>query len=112
MKELLGSIIEAYGSTVCIVTEQGSRTLRAFLQPITSKSWQNMQRAFENLGEIPKGQYLYIGPVAQENQQALYLVCQGTSYTVCRMQTLYCSDEALYDWGLLVKAGEEDPWNS
>lgn len=112
MREIIEGILQSYGSTVEAVLGESAQSCRAFLQPVTSKSWQNMEHVFGPLGEIPRGQYLYIGPVAQDILSAEYLRCHGTDYLVRRADTLLMGDEPLYIWGLCVKKGGEDPWSS
>ena len=105
MREIIEGIIEGYGSAVTAVCGGESVSFRAFLQLVTSKSWQNMERVFGPLGEIPRGQYLYIGP-------AEFLRCGGTDYIVRRADPILVGDEALYIWGLCVRKGADDPWSS
>ena len=112
MKKTIEFIIENYGSTVEAVTGETAQSCRAFLQPVTSKSWQNMEHTFGPLGEIPRGQYLYLGPVEQNILEVEFLRCHGTEYLVRRADTLLLGDEALYIWGLCVKKGGDDPWSS
>ena len=112
MRAIIETIIESYGSGVTAVCGGESASFRAFLQPVTSKSWQNMERVFGPLGEIPRGQYLYIGPAAQDIAQAEFLRCGGTDYLVRRADPILVGDEALFIWGLCVRKGAEDPWSS
>ena len=112
MRGVIEAIIESYGSTVTAVNGEGSASFRAFLQLVTSKSWQNMERVFGPLGEIPRGQYLYIGPAAQDITGADYLRCHGTDYIVRRADPILVGDEALFVWGLCVRKGADDPWLS
>ena len=112
MREIIEGIIEGYGSAVTAVCGGESVTFRAFLQLVTSKSWQNMERVFGPLGEIPRGQYLYLGPAAQDISQADHLRCGGVDYLVRRAEPILVGDEALYLWGLCVRKGADDPWSS
>ncbi len=112
MRKTIERIIEHYGSSVSAVSGTQSREFRAFLQPVTSKSWQNMEKVFGPLGEIPRGQYLYLGPAQEDILEAEFLRCQGREYLVRRADTLLFGDEALYVWGLCVKKGGADPWPS
>ena len=112
MREIIERIIADYGSTVTAAENGGERSFRAFLQPVTSKSWQNMERVFGPLGEIPRGQYLYIGPAEQDISGADHLRCGGVDYIVRRAEPILVGDEALYLWGLCVRKGADDPWSS
>lgn len=112
MRGIIEAIIESYGSTVTAVCGEESTSFRAFLQLVTSKSWQNMERVFGPLGEIPRGQYLYIGPADRDIAGADYLRCGGTDYIVRRADPILVGDEALFVWGLCVRKGADDPWSS
>ena len=112
MRAVIESIIESYGSTVTAVQNAREQSFRAFLQPVTSKSWQNMERVFGPLGEIPRGQYLYIGPAARDVSQAEDLRCGGAGYLVRKTEPILVGDEALYLWGLCVRKGAAAPWSS
>lgn len=111
MREIIARIIRDYGSTVEAVQAERTTVFRAFLQLVTSKSWQNMDRVIGPLGEIPRGQYLYLGPVEQPVAEADFLRCGGKEFLVRRADTLLFGDEPIYIWGLLVQKGGEDPWN-
>lgn len=113
MRELIESILAQYGSTVTICRADGSEiTVLGFVQPVTSKGWQNMQKVIHSLGQIPTGQYVYIGPADGALAEDDIAVCMGQRYRVMKCEVLCLADEELYSWGLLRKAGGEDPWNS
>ncbi len=112
MRAIIENLIESYGSAVTAVENGREHSFRAFLQLVTSKSWQNMERVFGPLGEIPRGQYLYIGPAAQDVAGADVLRVGGTEYLVRRAEPILVGDEALYIWGLCVRKGADDPWSS
>ncbi len=112
MREIIEAIIASYGSTIIAVEGGSTRSFRAFLQLVTSKSWQNMERVFGPLGEIPRGQYLYLGPAGEDIRGADYLQCNGTDYLVRRADLLTVADAPLYIWGLCVRKGADDPWSS
>lgn len=112
MREIIEGIIDSYGSCVTAVTGGAAHSFRAFLQPVTSKSWQNMQKVFGPLGEIPRGQYLYIGPMDEDIAGADHIECHGVDYLVRRTDSILVGDEALYIWGLCVRKGADDPWLS
>lgn len=110
MKRTIASIIEQYGSTITVHTGQDAQEIRAFLQPVMSLSWQNMERMFPAGGEIPRGQYIYIGKPDFDILQVDYLSLDGKSYIVRRADTIKHGDESLYVWGLCVQGGRKDPW--
>ncbi len=112
MRSIIEAIIENYGSTVTAVQGAAEHSFRAFLQPVTGKSWQNMEKAFGPLGEIPRGQYLYLGPAARDIAETDHLRCGGKDYLVRRAEPILVRDEALFIWGLCVPKGADDPWSN
>ncbi len=112
MRDLIDGILANYGSTVTAVGAASSRSFRAFLQLVTSKSWQNMEKVFGPLGEIPRGQYLYLGPAEEDILSAAHLTCNGIKYLVRRADTILIGDEPAYVWGLCVRRGADDPWSN
>ena len=112
MKGVIEGILEHYGSAVTAVENGLEHSFRAFLQPVTAKSWQNMEKVFGPLGEVPRGQYLYLGPAARDISRAELLRCGGTDYLVRRAEPILVGDETLYIWGLCVRKGADDPWSS
>lgn len=111
MKEIIERIIANYGSTVTIVREEGTQAVKAFLQLVTSKSWQNMERMIPAGGQIKRGQFLYIGPADVPVTDALYLQCAGRTFRVRRADEILFGDKPLFLWGLCVEGGPEDPWS-
>lgn len=113
MKELLDAILAGYGSAMTILHEDGTQIpVRAFLQPVTGKSWQNMQTAVRSLGQIAPGQFVYIGPAQTAVSENDRLLLGAERYQMRRAEMLRLADETLYVWGLAVKDGGDDPWNN
>ena len=50
----LGTDVTVHHNGVTVIT-------KGIFVPTTSRSWQNMQNVFSELGEAPRGQYNYIG---------------------------------------------------
>lgn len=112
MNKIISRIIRDYGSTVTVVGEDESTSVRAFLQLVTSKSWQNMERMIPSGGQIKRGQFLYIGPADVDVKDAVRLECGGRIFRVRRADVILFRDEPLFIWGLCVEGGPEDPWNA
>ena len=113
MQQMIAAILMQYGSSVTILGADGTeQTVRAFLQPVTAKICQNMRKSVHELGDIPAGQFVYIGPPEPCPGENDVLFCAGVRYAVRRCEVLMLADEALYTWGLLVKVGGDDPWSS
>ncbi len=111
MKRIISRLIQNYGSTVTVVGDTGNLQVKAFLQLVTSKSWQNMERMIPAGGEIKRGQFLYIGPAEVSISQAQRLECGGRSFRVRRADAILYKDKPLFIWGLCVEGGPLDPWS-
>ena len=59
MKRRIAALIRRYGSSVQAVFPDRTEIVRAFLQPVTSRSWQNMDHMIPTGGEVPRGQFIY-----------------------------------------------------
>ena len=112
MKEEIAAILQDFGDRVELLRDGAPVTVRAFLQPVTSKSWQNMEHVFNRMGRIERGQYLYLGPIEQPIYAGDQLRCHGVRYIVRKAECIRAADEELYQWALCVRKGGEDPWNS
>lgn len=110
MKATIARLIKRYGTQMQVSTERGKGTIRAFLQLVTSKSWQNMERMISTGGEIPRGQYLFIGAPDCGVGAADVLRAEGHTYIVRRADKILFRDEPIFIWGLCVEGGGEDPW--
>lgn len=107
MKRLIGTLLRQYGSDMLLRRDGTDTELRAFLQLVTSKSWQNMERMIDSIGEIPRGQYLYIGPPDIPLRPADRLYFDSRFFSVRRAEPIRYRNEALFIWGLCVEGGTE-----
>lgn len=105
MKKIIDRILRDYGTQLFLVRGESKTPVRAFLQPVTSKSWQNVQHIYQTQGRIPRGQYLYLGPAEADILQADHLELDGRRYEVRRADTILLGDQPLYVWGLCVEGG-------
>lgn len=112
MKNQIRALIRRFGDDVTVVKTNGSTVVRAFLQPIMSRSWQNMQRLIPAGGQVPVGQFLYIGTPETTVDDAVELRANGRAYYVRRVDTVTFQNEVLFYWALLVEGGRDDPWTS
>lgn len=97
-----------WGTTVTL--SRGNRSYKAFLHETGSRTWQNMEKYYTPLGEIPRGQYLYLGPIDPMLQVGDVLRMRGRIYELRRAEAVYYSDTPVYCWGLCVEKGGEDTW--
>lgn len=87
-------------------------TVRGFFQPVRSKSWQSMVNQETPLGEVFRGQYIYIGPADVEVSEGDILTVGEKCYFLRRVEQYRYGDEAVYTWGMCVEKGVNDTWGS
>ena len=100
----LGTDVTVHHNGVTVIT-------KGIFVPTTSRSWQNMQNVFSELGEAPRGQYNYIGAMEPVVEKGGLLDVGGRRYLMRRAEVIYDSRGALYRWGLCVERGSEDVWS-
>ena len=110
MREMVGKILETYGTAVTLQQSGNALAIRAFFQPVRSKSLQYLEGNYSPLGEVPRGQYVYIGPGSLHLSVGDTLMVGKGSYLVRRLEPVYCGDEIAYYWGMCVENGGEDTW--
>ena len=98
MKRRIAALIRRYGSSVQAVFPDRTEIVRAFLQPVTSRSWQNMDHMIPTGGEVPRGQFLYIGPPELDIRGAEHLYLAGRYFLVRRADMIVCIP-ATSSWG-------------
>ena len=112
MKEKIARILEAYGSDVRIEKADGACAVRAFIQPVTASGWDSVRKTVSDLGQVPVGRFVYIGPAEPFAQEGDRLVCADKTYKVCRAEQMLFGSEELYTWGLLRQEGGAAEWNN
>lgn len=112
MKELIARLIRDYGAATTLVFNGTNtyRHTRAFLRLVTSKSWQNMERMIPDCGEIPRGQFLYIGPPELMLNGGDFVVYDTRTFIVRRADAIVFRNDRLFVWGLCVETGEDAGW--
>ena len=99
-----------HGTDLTIVSGEETRTVRGFFRAVNSKSWQSMESEATLLGEISRGQYVYMGPVAAEVKEGDTLILGERRYLFRRTERYYYGNQAVYQWGLCVERGVNDTW--
>lgn len=110
MRQILDDIFARYGMDGVITSQTGSLSVKMFFQPVNSRSWQNMERMFSPLGEIPRGQYVGIFPAETAVTAGDSLRINGRAYTLCRVEPMCDSAGTVYQWSLCVEKGDGDTW--
>ena len=107
MRSMVEKMIRSLGTDVTVHHEGVSVTAKGIFVPTTSRSWQNMQNVFTELGEAPRGQYNYIGAMEPVVEKGDLLDVGGRLYLMRRAEVVYDNKGALYRWGLCVERGSE-----
>ena len=110
MQQMVGKILETYGSAMTLQQEENTFAIRAFFQPVRSKSWQYLEGNYSPLGEIPRGQYVYLGPVNPKAEAGDTLIVADKSYWLRRTELVCDANGPAYCWGMCVEKGGEDTW--
>lgn len=105
-------LMARHGCDVTLVRGAESRTIRAFLQPVSSSSWQSMVPQATVLGQASQGQYTYLGPVSAEAQEGDVLLLGEKRYLVLRVETYRYENTPIYQWGLCVEGNGEETWGT
>lgn len=112
MKRAIARLVRQYGTLVSVTSDNVVRPCRLFLQLVTSKSWQNMERMVPAAGEIRRGQFLVISEAREPLYPADTITADGRHFIVRRADAIYLSNTPLFYWGLCVEGGGKDPWES
>ena len=112
MRKMVAGILRQYGTSMILSHGETTKKVRGFFQPVRSKSWQNFTNVATPLGEIPRGQYVYVGPADVPVQQGDMLTVDGSNYIFRRLEPYWYGDEQIYIWGLCVEKGVNDTWGS
>ena len=110
MQQMVAKILASYGSAVTLQQGEDTYEIRAFFQPVRSKSWQYLEGNYSPLGEIPRGQYVYLGPVSPRAEAGDTVIVEGNSYWLRRSELILDSGGPVYCWGMCVEKGGEDNW--
>lgn len=112
MKASVERLMEKYGTLLTIVSEGKEKTVRGFFRAVNSKSWQSMESEATLLGEISRGQYVYMGPAEAGVREGDTLLLGGKQYLFRRVELYRYRDQKLYQWGMCVEKGVNDTWGT
>ena len=110
MQQMVGKILETYGSSVTLQQGENSFAIRVFFQPVRSKSWQYLEGNYSPLGEVPRGQFVYMGPSMVKMNVGDTIRVKDKDYMLRRIEPVYYRDRVAYYWGMCVEKGGEDTW--
>lgn len=110
MRRLVEKIFRRWGTDIILQQAGESFRLKGLLHYSGSKSWRNMERDFTVLGQIPGGQYVYIGPAQPAPAAGDTLILGEKAYELRRAERFYFGNVPLYSWGLCVEKGGVPVW--
>lgn len=110
MRGMVDKILRQYGTGMTLIRDGEETSVRGFFQPVLSRSFQNMVQLDTPLGEVGRGQYLYIGSAEAMVREGDSLRLGDREYVFCRAEPYYYCADAVYIWGLCMEKGEEDTW--
>ena len=110
MRQMIDKILNHYGSMVTLQQQDNTYSIRVFFQPVRSKSWQYLEGNYSPLGEIPRGQFVYIGPVEPAAAAGDTLTVNDKTYWLRRTDWILDATGPVYCWGICVEKGGEDTW--
>ena len=110
MHRTIDEIFHTYGVEIQRKQADKVHCFRGFFQPVRSKSWQYLEGNYSPLGEVPRGQFVYMGPADLKLNVGATLCVGGKDYMLRRIEPVYCGNEIAYHWGMCVEKGGEDNW--
>ena len=110
MRRTVEKVLSQHGTDLTIVSGLEQKTVRGFFRAVNSKSWQSMESEATLLGEITRGQYVYMGPVDAAVKEGDTLILGEKRYLFRRTELYYYGNQAVYQWGLCVEKGVNDTW--
>ena len=112
MRQTVEKLMSRYGTDMTIVSGEEEKAARGFFRAVNSKSWQNMESVVSLLGEISRGQYVYMGPVDVTVKEGDTLILGSRTYLLRRVEPYYYENQPVYQWGLCVEKGVNDTWGT
>ena len=106
------TILRKYGTALTLCRGAERWTVKAFFQPVRSKSWDASDSEYSPLGEIPRGRFVYIGPLEPEAAAGDTVWVDEKAYLVRRSQVVRDGKGPVYCWGLCLEKGGSDDWRS
>ena len=109
---MVNTILQQHGSKMTLEHNGVQMTVKGFFQPVRSKSWQSLMNQETPLGEVFRGQYIYIGPADVAVSEGDILTVGKKSYFLRRVEPYRYGAEAVYTWGMCIEKGVNDTWGS
>ena len=110
VRGMVDKILLSYGSIMTLHHDGQDHRIRACFQPVRSKSWDASDSNYSPLGEIPRGRYIYLGPLDPEAVAGDTIQRDDRQFLVRRSELVYDQKGPAYCWALCLEKGGEDHW--
>lgn len=105
MEKLVNRFLRRYGASAVLLTAGEAEKVKVFFTSVKSSAWENMERLFSPLGEVPRGRYLCLFPATVEPQPEDTLTLRGKSYVLRRIEDMAAFDRVACRCALCVEKG-------
>ena len=112
MQKMVNTILRQHGTAMTLTRGETTVRVKGFFQPVRSKSWQSLVNQSTPMGEVFRGQYIFIGPGDVQVSDGDVLTVGKKSYFLRRVEQFLYGDEPVYTWGMCVEKGVNDTWGS
>lgn len=110
MKRMIDALLRQHGTPMVLRRSDGDFPVRGFFQPVRSRSLQSVVSHHTALGQLDRGQFVYIGPADMAVSQGDTLILEDRHYILRRTELYRYGDEPVYIWGLCMEKGGEAQW--
>lgn len=105
MQRLMDRVFARYGASAQVDTATGKQNVKVFFRSVKSEAWQNAERMFASIGEIPRGRYLCILPAGMKLAPEATLTVHGQQYLLRRIEQVAVFEDVVCQWCLCVEKG-------
>lgn len=108
MRTLMDSVLARYGADALVETPGGQQRVKVFFRSVNSDAWQNTERMFSSLGEIPRGRYICLLPALVDVRPEATLTIRNKQYLLRRIEPVAAFADVTCQWCLCVEKGGMD----
>lgn len=107
---MVDSILRQHGTAMTLLQGAAERNVKGFFQPVRSKSLQSVVSHSTALGQMDRGQFVYIGPGDVTVEEGDELALGDQRYVFRRTEVYRYGEETVYNWGLCMEKGRDEEW--
>lgn len=105
MRRWMDGVFSRYGETALLESGGTKQVVQSLFRSVSSEAWQNVERMYIELGNVPRGRYVCLLPALSGAQAQDTLTVRGKSYLLCRVEELAIRGQVLALWCLCVEKG-------